>query len=197
MMALFIEHDLIDYINAASTVVIALFTVVTGIVVWRQLRASKDIERAWAMVELVKDPYNDLFLAEAKDFEGDKIISVTTSAFLQLRVKNEGDGPVWIKKALSRMVLVGSEDELPNKPHLDNQDDQHWYPAPFVVDGSLRFKLTANGSQVAKNLLVVYGKITYLDKFREERFTTFGYIIKDDHGNVERLKSRPEYNRNT
>ena len=49
-LALLVEHDLIDYLNAGSTVVIALFTVVTGIVIWRQLRASKDISGMGAVV---------------------------------------------------------------------------------------------------------------------------------------------------
>ena len=69
---------------------------------------------------------------------------------------------------------------------------------PFFREGAPNLPL---GAQIVEKPtaeeIVVYGKITYLDKFREERFTTFGYIIKDDHGNVERLKSRPEYNRNT
>jgi hypothetical protein len=62
---------------------------------------------------------------------------------------------------------------------------------------SARFQITAKGSQVAKEKVVAYGKITYLDKFREERFSTFGYFIESGGSKVERLEAHPEYNRNT
>jgi transposase-like protein len=55
-LALLVEHDWIDAVNASSTIVIALFTVAMFFVVKYQLRASKDIERAWVMPKLTKDP---------------------------------------------------------------------------------------------------------------------------------------------
>ena len=196
-LAVLVEHDWIDAVNASSTIVIALFTVAMFFVVKYQLRASKDIERAWVMPTLGRDPFNSLFLCENTSKSGASITSVTTTGFFQLTLKNNGNGPVWVKQLQARVILVDSTDELPNKPSLNKQDDQHWYPAPFVETDSVRFTLTTNGSRVSKNLVVAYGKVIYLDKFREERFSTFGFIIQDDHGNVERLKSDPEYNRNT
>jgi hypothetical protein len=61
----------------------------------------------------------------------------------------------------------------------------------------VRLRLTGRGSQVAKENCVAYGKITYLDIFRQERFTTFGYVIQSGSSEVRRLESHPEYNRNT
>jgi hypothetical protein len=44
---------------------------------------------------------------------------------------------------------------------------------------------------------VIYGKVIYTDKFREERFSTFGYVIHAGKSELERLTRRPEYNKNT
>jgi hypothetical protein len=193
-LVLFVEHDWIDAVNASSTVVIALFTVAMFFVVKYQLRASKDIERAWVMPKLAKDPFNSLFLCENTTQEGTRR-KVTTTVLLQLTLKNDGDGPVWVKQFQARLVLLDSVKNLSKRPELTDKDDQHWYPPPFVETDSVRFKLTADGSQV--EILVVYGKIIYLDKFREERFSTFGCVIPSGSSEVERLDSHPEYNRNT
>jgi hypothetical protein len=194
-LALFLEHDWIDAVNASSTIVIALFTVAMFFVVKYQLRASKDIERAWVMPKLTKDPMV-LLLGENTSIQGTQK-SVTTTASLLLTLKNDGNGPVWVKQFFARLVLVDSLDQLPKKPELGKGDDQHWYPSPFVDTEDTRFQITANGSQVAKEKVVAYGKITYLDKFREERFSTFGYLIESEGSKVERLETHPEYNRNT
>jgi hypothetical protein len=196
-MALLVEHDLVDYINAGSTVVIAGFTVLMFFVVRYQLQASKDIERAWLMPKLEKDPFSSMLLCEGTTQEHGKITSVTTAAFLQLTLTNEGEGPVWVKELLARLILVDSVEDLPKMPELNRKDDQKWYPAPFVKSDSVRLQLTTDGSQVQKEFLVAFGKVTYLDKFREERYSTFGYVIPSGEFKVERLKSYPEYNRNT
>jgi hypothetical protein len=194
-LVLFVEHDWIDAINACSTVVIALFTVAMFFVVKYQLRASKDIERAWVMPKITKDTMG-LLLCENTPIHGTQK-SATTTASLLLTLKNDGNGPVWVKQFSARLVLLDSLDQLPKKPELGKEDDQHWYPSPFVDTENTRFQITANGSQVAKEKVVAYGKITYLDKFREERFSTFGYFIESGGSKVERLVAHPEYNRNT
>ncbi|MGB8582967.1 MAG: hypothetical protein WCD47_19270 [Candidatus Sulfotelmatobacter sp.] len=196
-LALFVEHDWIDAVNACSTVAIALFTVAMFWVVRNQLRASKDIERSWVMPKLARDPLNSLLLGENTSASYSKIPSVTTTAFVLLILKNEGRSPVWIKDVYARLVLVDSLDKLPKKPELNEADNQKWYPPPFVEREEGRFRITGEGSQVAKEKCVVYGKITYLDIFRQERFSTFGYFIRSGSSNIERLESLPEYNRNT
>jgi len=206
-LALLVEHDWIDAVNASSTIVIALFTVAMFFVVKYQLRASKDIERAWLMVKVEKDPFNSLFLCENTSQEQGKAPCVTTAAFLQLTFKNDGNGPVWVKRLQARMVVVDSVIQLPKHPELNKDDDQKWLPSPFVEEAYVRVQLTANGSldagreaRVCGKLTreaVVYGKITYLDKFREERFSTFGYALHSSGLGNKRLESHPEYNRNT
>jgi len=196
-LALLVEHDWIDAVNASSTIVIALFTVAMFFVVKYQLRASKDIERSWVMPKLAKDTLSSMLLCEGTTAEHGKITSVTTTAFLLLTLENDGKGPVWIKSLHARLVLVDSVDKLPKKPELKDEDNQDWYPPPFTEQESARLQLTGKGSQVAKEKVVVYGKITYLDIFREERFSTFGYVIQSGGSEVKRLESHPEYNRNT
>jgi len=196
-LALLVEHDWIDAVNASSTVVIALFTVAMFYVVRNQLRASKDIERSWVIPKLARDTVSSMLLCEGTTAEHGKITSVTTTAFLLLTLKNDGRSPVWIKHLHARLVLVDSVDKLPKKPELNDADNQNWYPPPFTEQESVRLQLTGKGSQVAKEKVVVYGKITYLDIFRQERFSTFGYVIQSGGSEIKRLESHPEYNRNT
>lgn len=198
-LALFIEHDWIDKANAVSTIVIAAFTALMFWVVKNQLRASQDIERSWVMPKLTRDGLSSLLLCENTSMEGGKITSVTTTACVSLTLKNDGRSPVWVKHLHARLILLDSVEKLPKKPELNDHDNQNWYPPPFADGGqeSVRLALTANGSQVAKGECVVYGKITYLDIFRKERFSTFGYVIHSGGSTVDRLESHPEYNRNT
>jgi hypothetical protein len=196
-LALFLEHDWIDAVNACSTVVIALFTVAMFCVVAAQLRASKDVERSWVMPRLARDPQSSMLLCEGTSASHSKIVSVTTTAFVLLKLKNDGRSPVWIKNVLARLVLVDSLESLPKKPALTAADNQKWYPPPFTDEESKRFTFTGDGSQVAKEKVVVYGKITYLDIFRRKRFSTFGYVIDSGGSEIKRLESHPEYNRNT
>ncbi len=88
-LALFVEHDWIDAVNASSTVVIALFTVAMFFVVRYQLRASKDIERAWVMPKLDRDPYGRMLLCESTDTDGKgNITSVDLPpAFVHVRIR--------------------------------------------------------------------------------------------------------------
>lgn len=195
--ALVVEHDWIDAVNACSTVVIALFTAAMFWIVRNQLRASKDIERPWVMPKLARDPLSSMLLCEGTSASHGKTISVTTTAFVLLTIKNDGRSPVWIKYLRARLVLVDSVEKLPKKPELSEVDNQNWYPPPFNEQEEARLQLTGNGSQVAKEKVVVYGKITYLDIFRQERSSTFGYVIESGGSKVERLESHPEYNRNT
>ena len=140
---------------------------------------------------------NSMMVCENTSVEGNKK-SVTTTALLQLMLKNDGDGPVWVKQFLSKMTLIDSLKDLLHTPQFDkDKDDQHWYPPAFVEKTAARFQIMTDGSIVAKNHLVIYGKVTYLDKFREERFSTFGYVIHAGKYELERLPGHPEYNRNT
>jgi len=198
-LALLVEHDWIDQVNAVSTLVIALFTVLMFIVVLNQLRTSKDTERSWVMPKLTRDSQTSTLLSEGTSSEHGKITSVTTTAFVSLTLKNDGRSPVWVKHLQARMVLLDSVQKLPKKPELNHDDIQNWYPPPFADGGeeSVHLCLTASGSQVAKEVCVIYGKIAYLDIFRKERFSTFGYVIRSGGSTVDRLQSHPEYNRNT
>jgi hypothetical protein len=201
-----IEHDWIDKVNALSTIVIALFTVAMFFAIRYQLRVSKDIERAWVMVKVEKIPSGTFYLPKNTSLQAGKE-SVSTSAPLQLRLKNEGNGPVWLKSLQARLVFVDSLDQLPKHIELGKNDDQKLDAAPFVNEFSMTLELTAKGTLEAGEearragiLLreaVVYGRITYLDKFQEERVSTFGYTLHSAGQGIKRLQFHPEYNRNT
>jgi hypothetical protein len=207
-LALLVEHDIVDYVNAASTVVVALFTVSMFAVVGYQLKASKDIERAWLMVKVERDTSNSLFLSENTSREKNGKELHVTLACLRLTFRNDGNGPIWVKRLQTRMVMLDSVEQLPKHPEFNKDDDQKRLPPPFVKEDYTSVQLTAEGSLYpGKEVVlpngritreaVVYGRITYLDKFRQERVSTFGYALHSAGHGVERLQSHPEYNRNT
>jgi hypothetical protein len=80
---------------------------------------------------------------------------------------------------------------------IEPNSEVNGYPPAFVEHSAARFQIQTDGSIVAKNHLVIYGKVIYTDKFREERFSTFGYVIHAGKSELERLTRRPEYNKNT
>jgi hypothetical protein len=199
-LALFVEHDWIDTVNACSTIVIALFTVAMFLVVRGQLRASKDIERSWVMPTLEQEHGSPRLLDENATRDGDgKITFMRPIANLLLTLKNSGRSPVWVKHLHARLVLVDSEDSLPKKPQLNDEDSFGWFPPPFTEQEYLEFQLAdkVTSKPPFKDKCVIYGKVTYLDIFRQERFSTFGYVVQLGSVKIERLAYHPEYNRNT
>ena len=106
-------HDWIDYINAYSTAVIALFTILLFIgVVW-QIRTSRAIERAWILAEV---QWTD---GKGRVLEGHSWEGTHSGVYVRLLCKNEGNSPAWIEEKRMKFQIFSV---LPARPPLESAD---------------------------------------------------------------------------
>jgi len=195
-------HDGIDYINACSTAVIAVFTILLFVGAFRQIRTSKTIERAWIMAELQwdKDKWAD---AKAHVLHGRSSVmgnvSTSTAVYIQLVCKNEGNSPAWIEEKRMKFAIFSV---LPDKPPLESADIIQVGPEPLGI-GKTDEPVTrqdampiAEGQAEDRQLSVIYGIVRYRDIFGKRRSTTFGYHITSSL-ELKRLEGYPAYNENT
>ena len=193
-------HDSIDYINASSTAVIALFTILLfGGVIW-QVRTSRAIERAWVMAEVEHDfdKWRDKkpHVLENSGTEGD-----STAIYAVLTCRNAGRTPAWIEETVAKFELTSG---LPEEPNFEGAEYVQAGTIPLGMGDGDAFPHTqripwvpiAEGHQTLGQLAVIYGRVTYRDIFNKKRITTFCYKIRP-HGRLERLEGRPKYNHNT
>jgi hypothetical protein len=192
-------HDSIDYINACSTAVIALFTILLFIgVVW-QIHTSKTIERAWVMADVEPDSekWRDrkLHVLEGSGTSGDR-----TAIYAILVCTNAGKSPAWINETRAKFEIV---ETLPQIPNFESAEyiEAGTIPLGMVEGGAtphtqrLPWTPTAVGHGESRKMSVIYGFVKYRDIFQKPRVTTFGYRVID--GRLKRLENYPEYNKNT
>jgi len=189
-------HDGIDYVNASSTAVIAVFTILLFIGVIFQVRTSRAIERAWVLAEIQWQE------GEGHVFQGHSIEGKTerrnTAAFVQLVCKNEGNSPAWIEEKRMKFAIFST---LPEKPPLEKADIIQHGREPLGV-GRIDEPITrqtamplAEGQAEHGQLSIIYGAVKYRDVFGKRRITTFGYQVTMDF-KLKRLEGYPKYNDN-
>ena len=192
-------HDWIDYINACSTAVIAVFTILLFVGVIWQIRTSKTIERAWLMADVEPDSekWRDrkLHVLEGSGTSGD-----STAIYAVLVCANAGKSPAWISETRAKFEIV---ETLPSVPSFESAEyiEAGTIPLGMAEGGAaphtqrLPWTPIAVGHEQSGKMSVIYGFVKYRDIFGESRLTTFGYRISG--GILKRLENYPEYNKNT
>jgi hypothetical protein len=198
-------HDLVELINAASTTVIALFTVIAAIIFYFQLKTTRNSERAWLMAEL---EWADDRPGKFGWGNGGSVQGATTWARLSLNCSNDGKTPAWIVQKRVRMEIV---ETVPPKPQFPPANLEWEFEAsepeplaPGKRNHPVSFDITCQGKwnfeveTMTDRELIVYGFIKYRDMFQVERETRFGYrFAKSSKAELERIKGFPEYNKHT
>ena len=160
-------HDWVDHLNAASTSVVAVFTVLVVIVYWKQLGTTRTAERAWVVADApVYTPRPQDHLVE-----------------LSWALMNNGRTPAWVTELGSGGKIVKGGEELPENP-------PYTIAGPFPRDGTV---LTPNGriargltlseAQMAQldrgqGILYVFGIVKYKDIFGGKHQTRYCYRFK-------------------
>lgn len=193
--------DWTNRVNAFSTLIIAIFTVLlfAGLVV--QISTSRAIERAWVMVEIQPDPEKPsdgrLQVFESSGTDGDSTAAINAV----LNCSNAGKTPAWIQETIAKFEMVKS---LPETPNFESAQSVQRSTIPLgMAEGGtvphsqkIRWTPIAKGHQKTDEMAVIYGRVAYRDIFGRRRTTTFGFKIRP-HGGLERLEGHSEYNKNT
>jgi hypothetical protein len=189
-----IPHGLLEWINAASTVVIAIFAVVTALAIIVQVKVAKKSERAWLMVELEEDhpPISDGINQGVHN----------TTVHISFSVKNQGRTPAWITQIKAGLVILESMDStesLPVRPNLSKETIKYGTRQLAVNEEfESEFQVTCQGDRQVGKLMVLYGIVKYRHIFSDrEAHTTFGYKVTPAGTRLIRLSGHPKYNENT
>ena len=166
----------IKWANAVSTIVIALFAMVTGIAIWGQIKTARDIERARISV-LVEDPEDPPTCPQPSIPQPLQIYRVIYS------VANYGKTPAIVTAIDAVYQIVPKGSSLPEEPNYTKEGKTLEgtvmippnHPRPFLgwVDISpYEFK----GLTTQDAFFYVYGRIKYTDIFKRKRETRFCYL---------------------
>jgi len=177
-------HDWIDWLNAFSTCVIALFTIVLAVGVIVQIRTARDSERAWVIVSptvsappigYIPDP------GDRKSYVGRELRNVFLSS-----VKNTGNTPARIIEFVTKYKQVSRLQDIPAQPDYgprqqssdevllvkdDSAGGAAFLEPNVIVTWTERTKIERQES-----FLYAYGVVGYVDAFQRKHETRFGYI---------------------
>jgi hypothetical protein len=160
-------RSVIDFINSLSTFVVAVFTVVMCVLVAKQNRATKVMERAWVIVEMDRPPA----------YEADKVIRY------EAIIRNTAHTPARITALGSHGQVVQSEKELPSAPKYDMASP---FPAtgnPLPPGAEVRQPFWLDAVRLAKvekgeAILFLFGIIQYDDVFGDKHETRYCFQFK-------------------
>lgn len=180
----------VNFLNAISTAIIALFTICLFIGLVVQIQTSRNTERAWMMVDVTWNPTSPLKLVELTKGSGEE----NTGAFFRVTYRNQGRSPAWI---IEKRIALKIVDSVPSKPDFGSTAVIQKIPEPLAVNGptSMDVQCDCGGRSGFPKLTIVYGAFKYRDIFRRIRETRFGYAIGQNNS-MERLEE-PEYNEHT
>jgi hypothetical protein len=158
------------FINSYSTLVIAIFTVLTFVVFRNQLRASKISERAWVVPNIVSSEPQD----EGGMADGFQVMCL---------LENRGRTPAWLTALGSRGQLVKLSGALPQKP-------EYTWASPFPPEGTVLppdghieqgFPLKAGDLshiEAGTSVLYVYGAVKYRDIYGDKHETKYCFVFR-------------------
>jgi hypothetical protein len=186
------SHDLIDVLNASSTAIIALFTILLFCAVVRQIRTNKQSERAWVAVKRIGNP-PEKWIAEMDkgyvpgivfEFEvhGKTVARVTESRFALAivpvrRDTLEPDLPLPPDYSAADSYDIAGENRVVVPP--DGTFQMRSYLRPFPpTDKQLTDLRNRNV------VMCSYGYVKYLDAFGKSRETRVCYVYDMIWGGV-------------
>jgi hypothetical protein len=157
----------VSYLNAVSTAVVALFTVLMWRVYRSVLHATKITERAWLV--------SDIGSIEKTPAEE------THQVIVQLR--NNGKTPAWVTAAGSNGWWVDDKHPLPKTPKYDlmgpfTKEGQLLPPTAWLSQGFPLQKTQIDRAVRKEAVLYIFGFIEYRDIFGNQHMTRYCYQAK-------------------
>jgi hypothetical protein len=181
-----------ENINAFSTLVIALFTVLLFIAVIWQTRTTRSLERAWVIGQL--DWFEEGRALKIVTHDSSQT-GESTSVTVKLTCKNCGRSVARVDEILGRLDLA--EKAIQGRPkessltNLRKMDD-----IPSDSEGHIGLFMSCAGRMKQEHCIFVYVLVKYRDIFGKHRTTSLGYVI-DNGFNIYRQEALPARNINT
>jgi hypothetical protein len=165
-------HNWVDRLNAISTAVVAVFTVVLACIGIAQFSSTKLEKRAWMVVKSPEPPTTD---------------PDTGNAVIRWQVENRGRTPAWVTSLGSTARIVRVGDALPEPP-------TYTMAGPFPPKGTVlppkgkasrgvtipaaSMKAVEHGQEGKQYELYVFGIVGYKDIYGTKRETRYCYLFK-------------------
>lgn len=179
------SHDWVDWVNAFSTAVIALFTVIMAATVFFQLRATHRQERAWIAIESI----------EASTELSHYTLMYPANIEMEYVFRNFGNTPGKLMDSRLIFRLVVQIDDLPSHPDYGEKQEFPNFPLDGVLmvpkvtfqlrqpfQGPDGTSALSNDDLVAirdgSKQLVSYGFIRYRDAFGKLHETRFCHVYR-------------------
>jgi len=172
-------HDAVDWVNASSTLFIAIFTFFMVLAVIRQTRASKDTSRAWVIATPMRSPKIG-FIPEVGDPTGSDTRNIFAVSY-----KNTGETPAQLLESRVFYKQVKRLQDIPKVPkycHKTSFDGLLLVKKDSIDEAAV---LQPNDIVTKAEKLAVerqeifwyaYGIVIYKDAFRRKHETRFGYV---------------------
>jgi negative regulator of sigma E activity len=159
-------HNWNDHINSLSTAVMAAFTVLMCVVVYRQGQTTKISQRAWVFSDIPISPQQS----------GDQIQVIC-------KITNSGHTPAWITSIGSSGQFVKSEEDLPRIPNYPKtkefgQSGLALAPQGYTESGVMFEMKRFESVQRGEVILYFYGFVKYRDAFDQPHVTRYCYHLK-------------------
>jgi hypothetical protein len=172
------SHDWPELVNAVSTLVIALFTIVTSVAIFCQVKTARNTDRAWVII---------LPMAWNPGVQRTKMEGAVPLNVFNASVKNIGRTPAKILELSVKYVMLDKEGlkglpANPEYPECARFDSLLLVPQEFIYRVEtlsptpvLTEKL-AQAVEGGKLFLYAYGYVVYADVFGKKRETRRGYL---------------------
>jgi len=164
-------HNWLEWINAGSTTVIAIFAILTTVAIWFQVKTARNSERAWITVT-VKD---------------DREAGVIIEKLLHVKVINVECILTNCGKTPARLTSFGAkgeilEDSIVKTAEINYKEfaspiDKMLLAPKDSISKPTQINIgTTHLSEGTPYALHVYGIVNYLDAFNKAHFTRFYYV---------------------
>lgn len=189
-------HNWVDGLDAISTAVVGVFTIVLALATYRQYRATRIAERAWVVCQAPDPP--------PPNQEGDVAIRWV--------VENKGRTPAWVTSMGSAARIIKADDALPDEP-------PYTMAGPFTSEGAVlppnakasrgvnipaaNMAAVEHGYEGQEYVLYLFGIVKYRDIFGSEHETRYCFFFKPGPTNLDPaprdfyVDGPPSYNRAT
>ncbi len=175
---------MIEWLNAISTVVIAIFAVVTSIAIICQVKTARNTNRAWIIVSPANETPQFGYILDPKEPKDEDFGKDKTNVF-GVAFKNTGGTPARLIEYSVIYMYIDRLDNIPQEPDygkimsfdgllLVKEDSIGGFT--FLKSNPLPTKAQVMAIHRKEAFVYAYGFVSYRDVYGRKHETRFGYL---------------------